>query len=105
MRYSLYCSPLIEREPRHQEAEEKNYRAASQDLFYKHRVGIAASAPCVCRKMSGYADDEKEKRKDQISRRPSIPWCMLERRIDRAPRSRIVDEQHSGDRDSAKYIQ
>src|SRR6266550_8041638 len=100
MRYSLYSSPLIEREPRHQEPKQENYRAASDDLFYQHRVGITTSAPCIYREVGGYSDDENEKRKDEISRRPPIPWGMLEGWIDRAPRSRIIDEQHSGDRDS-----
>src|SRR5581483_3124417 len=77
-----------------QKSEENDERAAAQD-----RLRLLA------REMRRDADDEEEEGKDEIGRRPPVPLGMFERRIDGAPASGIVDEQHAGDREPAERIE
>ena len=63
--------------------------------------GIAARK----RQVGGDAHDEEEKREDQVRRRPPVPAGMLQRRIDRRPASRIVDQQHASDGQPSEHIE
>ena len=87
-------APREERESVDQEAEEEDQRAAPEDLAADRALVVAARSARGERELRRDADDEKKERKDQVGRRPSVPLGVLERRIDRAPRARIVDEQH-----------
>ena len=69
------------------------------------RVVVAARAARVEREVRRDADDEQEEREDEVGRRPPVPRRVLERRVDRAPRARIVDEQHAGDRQPAEDVE
>ncbi len=53
----------------------------------------------------GHADNEQEERKDQVRRRPAVPLRVPQRRVDRAPAPRIVDDQHARDRETAERVQ
>src|SRR5438105_15397659 len=77
-----------------QHAAQHDEKTASHDLF---RI--------FARQMRGDSDDEKKKWKDQIGWRPTVPFRMFERRVDRVPRARIVDEEHSRDGGAAKNVE
>ena len=57
------------------------------------------------RKRHGHADYEKEKRKDQISRSPAIPFGVLKRPVDVFPTAGIVDQDHGRDGGAAEYVE
>ncbi len=98
------CHPLIRNRIQDQ-ADDKDQRRSSQD--FKIEVMQAASARDSLLKCqwNGHADDEDEEGEDQIGRSPTIPFGMLQRRIDGVPTARIVDQNHAGDRQSAKDVQ
>src|SRR5512138_656986 len=98
-------APGEERKPAHQEAEQEDQESSSDDLSPDRRVVITARLPCGEREVRRDSDDEQEERKDQVSRRPAVPGGVLERRVDRAPRPWIVDEQHAGDREAAEHVE
>ena len=89
----------------HEEAEQEDQQPASNDLSPNRRFIVAARAPRRERQMRRDAGDEEEEREDEVRRRPAVPRGVLERRIDRAPRARIVDEQHAGDGQPAENVE
>ena len=71
------------------------------------KVALAAAlfhAPAKCERDSD-ANDEQEERKNKICGSPTMPTGMGQRPIDVAPRARIVDQDHPGDRDAAEDIE
>jgi hypothetical protein len=98
-------SVLIEGERRHQKAEEIDDRAAAKYLLYERTVVITARASALKGYPGGDSNDKKEERKNQISRSPSIPLCVLEGWVDRAPRTGIVDEQHPRDSEASEDVE
>src|SRR6266550_1898210 len=74
---------------------------------FQEEVATRAANFNAARKCQWDSDSnyKKEKRKDQISRGPAAPLCMVQRPIDVAPRSRIVHQHHAGDRDAAKHVE
>ena len=57
------------------------------------------------RERNRHTNNEQEERKDQIRRRPAIPFSMLERPIDMRPGAGVVDEHHARDRQTAKDVE
>ena len=95
-----HLSPPEKRKRIEQQTDQHDQQPAADDPAH-HLLG----RPLAQRQMRRDADDEQEERKDQIGRRPPVPRRVLERRIDRAPASRIVDEQHPGDGHAAKNVE
>src|SRR5438309_8928875 len=97
---SCDLSPPEEWKGVQEQPDQHDHQTAANDLpdhFFRRTLAQ--------RKMCGDSDDEEEERKYQIGRRPAIPRRVLERRINRTPRSGVVDEQHAGDRRAAKNIE
>ena len=93
------------REGREQPAKEDDQGAAREHLAKDRALIVPASAPRIGREMCRDADDEQEEREDQVGRRPPVPGGVRERRVDRAPASGIVHEQHAGDGRAAKDVE
>src|SRR4051812_37933941 len=105
MRDPRNITPLVTRTQRHQKSERVDDQAAADYLSDDRAVFRAVRSARIDRQICSDADDEKKKWKNQIRRRPAIPLGVLERRINRRPRPRIVHEEHSGDRQSAEHIE
>src|SRR5262249_52975415 len=56
-------------------------------------------------KRHSYADNEQEKRKDQICRSPAVPICVLKGPIRCGTITGVIDKDHQGDRRSTKQIE
>ena len=74
-------------------------------LRYRSRLHAAFFNATRKRERDRNADDEEEERKDEIGRRPAMPFRVLQRPVDAGPRAGIIYEHHAGDRDSAKNIE
>ena len=93
-----------ERYRRHDQAEREDQQRAREDLI----VNVTRDAGRdPLGKSNGYCDtdDEKEEGEDVISRRNAVPLGVLQRPIDRRPRTRIVDEHHPRDRHPAEDVE
>src|ERR1051326_6597257 len=86
-------------------SEQKNDHRAI-DHLKKHRAPRVAALDSFPKgQRYCHADDEQEKRKDQICRRPAIPFRMFQRPIDMRPRTGIVNQHHTRDGDAAEDIE
>ena len=85
-----------------QQAEREDHRGAPE-----HAQAQPARAPLERRaqgQRDGDAHHEEEEREDHVGRRPPVPCRVLERRVHRAPRARIVDQHHRGHREPAERV-
>jgi hypothetical protein len=48
------------------------------------------AARLFARQLGGDADDEEKEREDQVGRRPAMPLGMLQRPVDRRPRTGLL---------------
>src|ERR1035437_2113897 len=76
--------------------DEDGYRA-TEHVEGKGSLRIAAGDAAFQREDDGRADEEEEVGKDEIGKGESIPFCVIELRVDVAPVAGIVDENHEGD--------
>ena len=97
--------PGEERESVDEEPEQEDQQSATNDLAPDRRLVVAARAARRQREVRRDAGDEQEEREDEIGRRPAVPRRVLERRVDGAPGSRVVDEQHSRDGETAENVE
>src|SRR5689334_20207919 len=93
------------REAIQKQANRKDDEGALDDLEVDVAIAAAGLDTLAERECDGHADDEEEKRKDKIGRRPTAPGCVFERPVDVFPRAGIVYEDHPRDRDPAKHIE
>ena len=88
------------------QAHRENDQRAPDDLQIEIALGCRRFPNRLReRERDRHADDEKEKRKDEIGRRPAVPFRVFERPVDVFPRARIVYQDHPGDRDPAKDVE
>ena len=96
----------IEKRKRHlKKSEKKNYRGASKNFQVNGAFDAVLLEAATERERDCRADDEKEKRKNHIRRCPAVPRRVFERGVNGTPISRIIDQNHSGDRYAAKNIE
>src|ERR1044071_768219 len=100
MRIARDPPPPEERIGVEQQPDENDEQSAANDLP-AHGRGIAPRQ----RQVRGDADDEEEKREDEVRRRPAVPWRVLERPVDGGPGAGIVDEEHRRDRQPAEDVE
>ena len=81
----------------HEEAESPQHRTALQDATPRLLALVA--------ERDRDTDDEQEEREDQIGWCPAVPLGVQQRRIDRSPVARVVDDDHAGHRQAAKDVQ
>ena len=86
-------------------SQRENDQRAPDDLQVKIALAAAAFNATAKREWNRHANDEQEKRKDEIGGRPAMPLRMRERPIDVTPGARIVYQHHPGDRDAAKHVE
>src|SRR6185437_4166772 len=96
---------LVIGQPGEKQSDENDHPTALQDLRDDRAVVRPPTAARGEREVRRNADDEQEVREDQVGGRPPVPVGVLQRRIDRAPGAGVVDEQHSGDGETAKDIE
>src|ERR1019366_5227333 len=82
---------------------EDGYRA-TEHVEGEHALGVAAGDAGLKREDDGRADEEEEVGKDEIGKGESIPFCVIELRVDVAPVAGIVDENHEGDGEAAEDV-
>src|SRR5687768_16211329 len=105
IRQTLDGSPLIKRKPRHEQAEQVYDRAAADDLLYESSVTVSSIAPGAARQVRGNSYYEEEKRENQVGGCPPVPRSMLQGRINRAPRPRVVHENHPRDSEPTEHVE
>src|SRR5262245_35404547 len=72
------------------DANERNQGAAPQDPQDERTVVRSAPSARLVRKGCADADDKQEEWKDEVGGCPSMPWGVLEWRIDGRPTTRVV---------------
>src|SRR5215469_3297622 len=79
-------------------------RTSPEDMPQQVRPRFSPLRAGAERKRHSYANDEQEKRKDQICRSPAVPIRVLQRPIRRGTISGVINKDHQGDRRSTKQI-
>ena len=98
-------SEIQERPRRQEEAEPDQDGAPAQDPEEQPSAPGAGFDPPAEREGDRHPDDEQEEREDEVGRRPAVPGRVEERRIDVGPASRVVHQDHPGDRRAAEGVE
>ncbi len=86
-------------------ADEDDRRAPAEGVPGQLGGGGPKRGPLAQREDRRRPDDEEKERKDEVCRRAAVPLCVSERRQDEGPASRVVDEEHGGDRHPPEEVE
>ena len=89
----------------HQETEPDDNGRTPDHVAEQRRAIRPILAAAGEGKSQRHAHDPEEAGENHVGRRPAVPGRMLQWRIEGAPRTGIVHEQHAGDGRTAKGIE
>ncbi len=94
-----------ERIERHQPAHDDDRHPAPEGVAREIAAVRALFHTLFEREHARDTHDEQEPREDEVGRRPSVPLRVVERPVEMRPVARVVDEDHSHDRQAAKEVE
>jgi hypothetical protein len=99
-------STVVERKPGEEQAESEEEDGPPHDLKMKRPPVAAGPRQAPGEGVGdGHADGEEKEGKDEVGRRPAVPFGVEERPVRLVPVAGVVDQDHGGDGQAAEDVE